>query len=302
MALVRVECVGRDNRHLIDDSICPCCNSATESNIHVVITCPRVQQLWVNSGCVKALELCVSGSFGEVLMAWAKDLEKEMYQKRLFLTWFIWYRRNKWVFENNLEPDVALLLRHSRLVCDFGEYTEKIYGGILQPQTPAGRMVWTPPPPNAIKLNVDASIDEAGWVGFGAIARDHSGQVLFSAVRRVKARWDVLIAECKAALFGLKKAKERGFDNIILESDSLQLVSKLKKSAFLFSDVDCILEDIISLSSCFTSIIWSHVKRDRNLIVHHLARLVPLGFEQCWDYLVPDEVAPYVLLDTLSMN
>ena len=40
---------------------------------------------------------------------------------------------------------------------------------------------WSPPPPDWIKLNVDAGFDpHSGLVGLGFIARNHVGEVLFS--------------------------------------------------------------------------------------------------------------------------
>ncbi|XP_021724707.1 uncharacterized protein LOC110692022 [Chenopodium quinoa] len=176
-------------------------------------------------------------SFGEMLLNWAKNLSTETYQRSLFLLLFIWFRRNKWVFENAWDSDEALLLRHSRLVADFGEYTEKIYGGTSPPSEPVGRPVWTPPPHGSVKVNVDVAISEDGWVGLGAIARDDRGRVLFSAVSRSRARWEPLVAECKAALFGIKKATEKNLGNIILEVNSLMLVSKLKKGSFSLAAV-----------------------------------------------------------------
>ncbi|XP_021746413.1 uncharacterized protein LOC110712260 [Chenopodium quinoa] len=218
-------------------------------------------------------------SFGELLLDWAKNLSTETYQKSLFLLWFIWFRRNKWVFENVWDSDEALLLRHSRIVADFGEYSEKIYGDTSPPSEPVGRPVWVPPPLGSVKVNVDAAISEDGWVGLGAIARDDRGRVLFSAVSRSRAWWEPLVAECKAALFGIKKAREKNMGNIILEADSLLLVSKLKKGSSSLAAVDGILEDIVSACTDFSSIIWCHVKREGNFVAHHLARLVPYGSE-----------------------
>ncbi|XP_021749725.1 uncharacterized protein LOC110715453 [Chenopodium quinoa] len=290
------------HRHLIEDPLCPCCNLADETTVHAIILCPSAHQLWLNSGCREALNLANSDSFGEILLKWAEHLSKEVYQRSLFLSWFIWFRRNKWVFENAWDADEALLLRHSRLVVDYGEYTEKIYGGTSPPNEPAGRTTWMPPPSSVVKINVDASISDEGCVGLGVIARDSRGRVLFSIVSRVRARWEPLIAESKAALFGLRKVRDQGYNDVILEADCLQLVSKIKKNTFSLASVDCVLEDIIAVSSNFSSIFWSHVKREGNFVAHHLAKLVSYGREQLWEFLVPDEISPYVLLDTLSLN
>jgi hypothetical protein len=43
------------------------------------------------------------------------------------------------------------------------------------------KVPWSPPPPNWIKLNVDAGFDPlSGHAGLGFIARNHMGKVLLS--------------------------------------------------------------------------------------------------------------------------
>lgn len=43
--------------------------------------------------------------------------------------------------------------------------------------------VWHAPPDGVIKINADASLSEAGWVGLGVVGRNNEGQVLFAATR-----------------------------------------------------------------------------------------------------------------------
>lgn len=54
------------------------------------------------------------------------------------------------------------------------------------------------------------------------------------------------------------------------------LVNRLSKAAFLFSEFDVVFEDFLTLSSYFSSFVWSYVKRDGNCVAHNLARLVPI--------------------------
>ncbi|XP_021715625.1 uncharacterized protein LOC110683506 [Chenopodium quinoa] len=130
----------------------------------------------------------------------------------------------------------------------------RIYGGVSPISNPTGDKVWTPPPQVVAKINVDA-LDAEGWVVLGVVARDYKGKVLFVVVIRIKARCDPLVAESKASLFGIQKAIPFGYNDIILESDSLLLVFKLKKNSISFATVDGILEDILLAISNFSSII-----------------------------------------------
>lgn len=100
----------------------------------------------------------------------------------------------------------------------------------------------------------------------------------------------------------IKLAKRLGYKNIILESDCQVVISRLLKLATYFSDLDAVLEDILFLSTFFDSVTWSHVRRDENIVAHHLSKLVPFGTEQAWINYCPAEIIPYVLMDNLSRD
>lgn len=106
-----------------------------------------------------------------------------------------------------------------------------------------------------INVNADAMLSEDAWVGLGVVARDHKGSVLFAAVRRTLAWWPLKWRRGKSFTWqlGLQKHMVCG---IVLESDSQVFTSRLLKAALLFSDLDAILGDTISLCSSFDSIIF----------------------------------------------
>ena len=76
------------------------------------------------------------------------------------------------------------------------------------------------------------------------------------------------------------------------------VTTRLSRTALFFSDQDTILGDVIEMCDEFSSIKFVHVKRDENIVVHNLARVVPFGVEYCWENHCPRDVAPYVLMDT----
>ena len=88
---------------------------------------------------------------------------------------------------------------------------------------------------------------------------------------------------------------------MIFESDSLVATKRLTKAAIFFSDLDAILGDILSMCNAFSSVSFSHIRRDGNSVAHNLARVVPFGVEQCWERHCPSAVTPYVLMDNLSL-
>lgn len=188
-----------------------------------------------------------------------------------------------------------------RYVEEEGKYTSCIYS---RPACVAPRSAnrWLAPPQGVIKNNVDASLAVEGWVGIGVVARDWQGRVLFDACRRSQAYWPMEIVEAKAIAYAVKLGRRYGFEELIIETECQSIVSRHSKNAVYFSDLDAVLGDILSLSSSFKSIMWSHVKRDGNVVGHHLTRLVPFGTEQIWENHCLSEVSTYVLMDSLSLD
>ncbi|XP_010667861.1 uncharacterized protein LOC104884854 [Beta vulgaris subsp. vulgaris] len=286
-------------RHMIDTNSCPWCGEE-ETASHALFLCSRVKELWEEVSVPQALENVALKPIMEVVASWAK-IEKKLQRKVVNLAWCIWTERNEKVFNNTTTANSIILGRVHRLVQEHEQYATKIYGGIRGGVQESAKS-WKAPARGVIKVNCDASLACEGWVGLGVVARDSDGQVLFAAVRRVRAHWPVEIAEGKALLMAIRMAKRFGYDHVVFESDSQILISRLSKAMVYFSDLDTVLEDILLSSSYFSSLSWSHVKRDGNAVAHHLAKIVPFGVEQIWENHSPVEVEPYVFMDYLSKD
>lgn len=87
-----------------------------------------------------------------------------------------------------MTPNEILLSRVSRFGEDYGNYKMKIYHSVRRCQNTSSK-VWHATPDGVIKINADASLSDAGWVGLGVVGRNYRGMVLFAATRRVKAYW-----------------------------------------------------------------------------------------------------------------
>ncbi|XP_057249939.1 uncharacterized protein LOC130591058 [Beta vulgaris subsp. vulgaris] len=237
----------------------------------------------------------------DLLVSW-QQVDPKVRKTGMFLAWVIWGERNRKVFDNHTTPLQVLVNRVKRLTEDHDKYASRIYHTLPSRSASTLSKTWCPPPHGIVKLNVDASLSVEGWIGLGVVARGSTGQVLFAATRRIKAFWAPEVAEAKAIALGLKLGKRYGLQEIIVESDCQVVINRLSKSALFLSDLDLVLHDIFSLCSSFSSLSWSHVKRDGNFVAHHLAKLFPFGVEQVWENHYPVEVAPYVLVDNLVLN
>lgn len=276
------------HRHLLEETHCPWCGDE-EMAMHAILACPRVWELWDESECTHLIQNVTNINAMNFVSSW-KPIEKKLQQKMAILAWCIWSERNEKVLNNTTTPNTVILVRLQRLISEHDKYAKRIYGSrIVGPRSSSAKS-WQAPGAGFVKLNCDASLVVDGWIGLGVVARDDEGRVLFVASRRVRATWLVEIAEGKVLLMALRLAGRFGLQNVILESNSQVLISRLSKAMTYFSDLDSVLEDILSLSCNFLSVSWSHVKRDGNVVANHLAKLVPFGVEQIWENHCSTEV------------
>ncbi|GMI64458.1 hypothetical protein HRI_000115100 [Hibiscus trionum] len=131
-----------------------------------------------------------------------------------------------------------------------------------------------PPPPGALKFNVDASSQgSAGLAGIGGILRDDKGTVLgkFSkCIGRSDPTRAELMAIWEAGIF-LSKSKWGDGRSITIESDS-QLACKWVGG---FVQVPTVFEDIVSKCRRALDKLGIHlvfVYREQNSAAHTLAR------------------------------
>ncbi|XP_021739813.1 uncharacterized protein LOC110706197 isoform X1 [Chenopodium quinoa] len=179
-------------------------------------------------------------------------------------------RRNDMIFNGKDTYHPVIIERVYRLASDCGLYAQKIYGG-AKTATCRSLKKWVLPHEGTNKLNCDASLNVEGWVGLGVVARDWQGEVLFTASRRTRAYCPPVMAESKAAPMAVRFAKRFGLKDVILEANCQVLISRLSKASVYLTDLDAILDDILSSCVDFNSVLWFHVERDRNMVTHNLA-------------------------------
>lgn len=94
-------------------------------------------------------------------------------------------------------------------------------------------MFWRKPPINWVKLNVDDSCEgPSGAIGAGSIIWDHVGSWQVGFTQNI-GRGSSYLAEIWGAYTGLELAISVRFSNVILESDSLELVNLLNNPGYI---------------------------------------------------------------------
>ena len=70
----------------------------------------------------------------------------------------------------------------------------------------------------------------------------------------------------------MKLASDLGFQNAILEGDSLGLIKALEAEDHNLSQWGLLVEDVKLVANSFVSLSYSHIKRNGNSLAHNLAK------------------------------
>ncbi|KAJ8425990.1 hypothetical protein Cgig2_007804 [Carnegiea gigantea] len=148
---------------------------------------------------------------------------------------------------------------------------------------------WRVPSPGFIKVNFDgAKIGESGH-GLGMVARDCSGSIVMAAVQQGVGFQGPEYVEAMAYKWAMKQAPERGVLSIMVEGDSLSLMSKLKKKEHPNTVLGFLVQDILCLASSFSFCSFHHIRRVGNRVAHTLAHFQPYDLSlRVWQEEGPD--------------
>ncbi|KAJ9187526.1 hypothetical protein P3X46_002971 [Hevea brasiliensis] len=148
-----------------------------------------------------------------------------------------------------------------------------IFYGVVQQLATTFNLRWSSPPQNFIKLNCGARVVVPGWIQLGVVFRDHSGEVLVSAIKRVYGPWSTAVSEARAILFGLQLAVDLSFQRVIVESDCLHVIQLIRSADCPNNDLGFVLQDCLDLMHLLDDCSWSFVRWSVNSVAHALAKL-----------------------------
>ncbi|KAL2921881.1 hypothetical protein RDABS01_013372 [Bienertia sinuspersici] len=190
------------------------------------------------------------------------------------LAWASWAYRNSIVFNQPWPCATVGAAGFVRMVTDYQGYVAKVTTQGWKATVDGTRADWAPPSSGVARVNTDAAILEGTGVGMGAVIRDEEGRLLMG-VRRREVDWDTEVAEAMAARFGVEMAAKLGFESVELESDSSNLINKLKHESTGLSPIFLVIEDICHQASTFNFFGCNHVRKCGNTVPHYVARLRP---------------------------
>nr|XP_051210869.1 uncharacterized protein LOC127328299 [Lolium perenne] len=155
---------------------------------------------------------------------------------------------------------------------------------------------WSKPVPRQIKVNVDGSFlhdDHTGVVG--AILRDHDGHFIAASTMYIPNLASVAVGEAMALREGLSLAHHIGCNNVIAESDSLEIVEACTGAEVWWGDSAPVSADCVDLMALIGTVQVQHCPSEANGAAHMLAKFCSSDKSSCnW----VDE-PPSFLLDML---
>ena len=153
--------------------------------------------------------------------------------------------------------------------------TEDIATTTALPSPPAQRTpdMWTAPGAHSYKLNFDgATFAEDDTARIRVVIRNEARLIMASLSQQIPLPTSVIEVEALAARRAMEFALELGFDNVTLEGDSEVLVKTLKNGGNTLVHYGNMIAGILFLTSHFSKVQFSFVRRQCNRLAHSLAR------------------------------
>ncbi|KAK4476788.1 hypothetical protein RD792_015948 [Penstemon davidsonii] len=263
---------------------CPFCDLEEESIEHLFLRCPFTKAVWFKSKWSFRLDSFSNEPLIGFLIL-ILDSKSRLFPGELdcleflifaaILMEFIWARRNQIVHGKPIiEFDKFLKLVEAISAEHF--FAQKLW--ITSSKAPSYSIVWSPPRPNGIKVNSDASFKN-GLAAFAVIIRNSNGSILFAAASKQPCL-SPLAAECLSLHLACSILMKWKIDEACIENDCLQAIFEISNDwqAADWSARDFI-EEIRKFWSCWPKWRFKFAPRNSNFAAHNLAAW---AFESGW--------------------
>ena len=259
--------------------------------------CKEVKKIWrvceLESSRLNRLQYQSPGEILATIFALSKDTKLRI----ICFMWLWWTERNEGNHKQKratLEEFCFLLEKHVAEWCVFYAKTKKAQ--ILS------KPLWSKPMADKVNINIDSAFDVAKQTtGWGCVARDHTGEVLFAAAGRLVHISEALHAEATALLPAIHLAEEHGMGHVIFETDCLGLAQAINSMVHYGSNLRAVFSEArYLLPTSFNK--WSivHCPRDCNKPAHELATIVRCTEQRLWLSDFPHNVTVAVTTNLVS--
>ncbi|KAK8596504.1 hypothetical protein V6N12_064990 [Hibiscus sabdariffa] len=185
----------------------------------------------------------------------------------------MWNRRNKWTHDAKLVL-VRILVENVWTLLFYLATTQSIP---LHHPPYTYSLVWSCPPPGAIKTNIDASfISTTSSSSIGVVARDSFGLVLNTCAHILSSAYSAETSKACAFARGIAMTVVNNWSNAIIECDSILIFKRLRSDTAKNSIAAAHLVTSRDHLHHHPSLMVWHVGREANRVAHTLYALILL--------------------------
>ncbi|XP_042974894.1 uncharacterized protein LOC122306534 [Carya illinoinensis] len=255
-------------KKILESEICIFCHLCREDAAHALLYCPDIYPLCVQFQPLLG-EIGCGKPFWEVILEVKNKGNEEDLMKFIAMAWGLWYKRNKFIYDNSSLQFSSVLSTALSMQSEFKQVQILNKGNRELPKV----LSWKPPPEGSLKINIDGAIfDDFNKAGVGVVLRDQAGRVLVACSKSEPAVPNPEIIEATAMLRGLQFGLQWGTSKVLMETDCLFLVKALNSHSENLTEFAYVLAEIKRLMLYFQEISFVHVSRQGNNVAHCLAK------------------------------
>ena len=277
-----------EKSHIFLPQQCVFCNSCVESIGHLCFACPFTIDVFqhlkasfdwpVPPTCLQNIDL---SSFRSALEACLSLASKENISFYAFVWWFVWFFRNKLIFNDGTISS----RKASFLISNFASswlrvssfesaasISSKAKPSKVSKKRSGPNLLWDPPRSGFFKLNFDGSKLPNGSASLGFIIRDSAGDAILVGGRSMGSNISILQAEAWALKEGMAAACSLNISNLVIEGDNLAVINAVRKVWNIPWEINNIISDIMVNLSSFSEFQVRHCFREANRVADAMAR------------------------------
>ncbi|KAM6557117.1 hypothetical protein CsatB_004136 [Cannabis sativa] len=252
---------------------CVCCNVEEESIYHVLVSCVFARSVW-NLSCVPTGAF-VASDFGTWVEKIVNNGQTVVLEEAIMVSWAVWKARNELLWNKNVTTAVEVINSARTVLNQWKSAAANRFSPLPAVINDTSNLSnnWTPPAAGFLKVNTDGALFSASnSFGLGGLARDANGQFIEAFCLHKPGCVQPSLVEA----FGVKEAlswiKTKGWEHVILETDSLVVVQALQSNVAMQSLFGSTITYCRNLLKSLPFVNVCFVKRSANNAAHCLAR------------------------------
>ncbi|KAI6674147.1 hypothetical protein NL676_002053 [Syzygium grande] len=166
------------------------------------------------------------------------------------LLWLIWKARNDFVFRGKPPIPSSIIESSRHILQNYRKWNHQNarqraeHDPLLSAEQNPSSRYWKPPKRNCFKLNIDGSyLEDAAAGAVSGILRNEAGSLLDSFAKTVPAN-SPLHTELQALLHALSFLIDRRSQEIVIETDCLEMVKKLYSQTEVGWEEECFFKEV----------------------------------------------------------